>query len=477
MSEGRPLEDTPPEHSPGASPAEPLDNPVDDAETTLPGPDADTSVPQDTPSSGGGTAGAGFQPPPLTAYAWRTGLVRPARGRLVAGVCGALGRATNTDPVLWRVVLAVLSVFGGLGVVAYLIGWLMLPAEGDTASPIEALLVRGHSNTSVTVTVIVSMIVLVSVGAFAFEPFRPGLVAAALLCGVVLLLLRDQRGRRANGMPVGPTQVPTEQPTSPGPAGPGWAPAPGWHGGGPGWHAGPGWRPAAGPPWRPGPVGPGGPPYVPPAGWRPAPLRRRRRSQLGLLTMSIVLLAVGGLFAAELSGFAVPPTAYPATALGVVGLGLIVGAWFGRARGLIAAGILLSLVLGATTVVGDGIRSGWHTTGSITWTVTTVDGIQRTYRHGVGDARLDLSQVDFAGRNVTIDVSLDLGNLDITLPRTVDATVRANVHIGNTTVFGQSEGGIGSNTRTVTDNGPDGPGGGTVTIVAKINIGNLEVHR
>jgi hypothetical protein len=38
---------------------------------------------------------------------------RPTRGRYIAGVCGALGRATNTDPVLWRVVLAVLGFFGG----------------------------------------------------------------------------------------------------------------------------------------------------------------------------------------------------------------------------------------------------------------------------------------------------------------------------------------------------------------------------
>ena len=36
--------------------------------------------------------------------AWaRQQLARPRHGRYVAGVCGALGRATNTDPVLWRI--------------------------------------------------------------------------------------------------------------------------------------------------------------------------------------------------------------------------------------------------------------------------------------------------------------------------------------------------------------------------------------
>ena len=43
---------------------------------------------------------------------------------MLAGVCGAFGRATNTDPVLWRVVLVVLTIFGGIGVLAYLVGWL-----------------------------------------------------------------------------------------------------------------------------------------------------------------------------------------------------------------------------------------------------------------------------------------------------------------------------------------------------------------
>ena len=80
---------------------------------------------------GGSTDGLSFS---------REKLVRPAKGRYIAGVCAALGRATNTDPVLWRVLLGVLSFFSGVGILIYLIGWLMIPSEGDTASPIESLL-------------------------------------------------------------------------------------------------------------------------------------------------------------------------------------------------------------------------------------------------------------------------------------------------------------------------------------------------
>ena len=54
--------------------------------------------------------GYGSPPPPGAAgFTSRYGLVRPRKGRYLAGVCAAIGRATNTDPVLWRVLLAVLG--------------------------------------------------------------------------------------------------------------------------------------------------------------------------------------------------------------------------------------------------------------------------------------------------------------------------------------------------------------------------------
>ena len=37
--------------------------------------------------------------------------------------------------MLWRVALPVLTVLGGFGIVIYLLGWLLIPAEGDTGSP------------------------------------------------------------------------------------------------------------------------------------------------------------------------------------------------------------------------------------------------------------------------------------------------------------------------------------------------------
>src|SRR5258705_1677582 len=155
----------------------------------------DDRPPQPGDSAPGPTGAPTAEPPPMTAFAWRNGLVRPKQGRLLSGVCGALARATNTDPILWRVVIAVLTIFGGFGVLLYLLGWLLLPADGDTASPVEALLGRGYSATSKALTIIAGVVALISVGAFVSEPFRPGIFGAILLGAAALLLLRDQRGR------------------------------------------------------------------------------------------------------------------------------------------------------------------------------------------------------------------------------------------------------------------------------------------
>jgi phage shock protein PspC (stress-responsive transcriptional regulator) len=405
------------------------------------------------------------EPPPLTAFAWRTGLVRPTRGRLLAGVCGALGRATNTDPVLWRVVLAVLTIFGGIGVLAYLLGWVLLPAEGDSASPLEALLGRGHSGTSATLTVIAALIIVASIGAFVAEPLRPGLFGVLLLGGALLVLLRDQRGRgrasTASSLPGYPDQA-----SSPPPYGQAAMPAP---------HTPP-YAPGYGPPpLGPPPLGP--PPPGAPA-WRPPPPPRPRppRSRLGLLTFSVVLIALGTLAIADLSGLDVPGPAYPALTLAIIGLGLVFGAWLGRARILIALGILVTFALGGSAFA-DQHMDGWPSGGTVAWAPQSVVQMQHNYRHSLGDATLDLSGVSFTGQDTTVDVSVDMGNLEIIVPDTVDVVVTARVDIGNATIFNDSLGGIGSRPRTITDLGRDGPGGGQLTINATVDLGNLEVHR
>jgi hypothetical protein len=97
--------------------------------------------------------------------------------------------------VLWRVVLAVLAIFGGIGALIYLIAWLLLPADGDTASPIEALAGRGQSRTSTVRTIVGTVILVLFLAGYVSEPFRAAPLLAILLLGGVLLLLLCATGR------------------------------------------------------------------------------------------------------------------------------------------------------------------------------------------------------------------------------------------------------------------------------------------
>ena len=460
-------------------------------------PPADPAAPEPAAPGESDAPGADDLPPraedpfgssPLYAFAVRHNLLRPTNGRVFAGVCGAFGRATNTDPVLWRVILAVLTIFGGAGLLVYLIGWLMLPSEGDTGSPVEAVLGRGRSGTPTVVTVIVALIVVLSLAAFLGGRAEPGFFIVLLLLGGGYLLLRER----------GTGQGPGVYRTGPGPAGAYQA------GPGPAGPATPGYAPAAYPPFPGadmssttttplGPPPPGTPPRAPfaphgpyappppPPTWQqhvpvpPAP--KPPRSRLGGLVFSAMLVVLGVIALIDLTRGSVPGSVYIAAALGTVGLGLVLGAWIGRARGLIALGIILSLLL-AMSSASDHVRThNWGHMGNITWTPETTGEIQSSYKQGAGDITLDLSKIDFTDHHVTTSVDSGAGNLTIILPDKVDATVTAKVFAGNADVLDESWDGISNPARTITDAGPDGPGGGTVTIDVDLTAGNLEVHR
>ncbi|HEV7956838.1 MAG: PspC family transcriptional regulator [Microbacteriaceae bacterium] len=58
-------------------------------------------------------------------------LVRPKRGRILAGVCAAIANRLGWSPTLIRVLWVVLSFIPGPLWVAYVVLWLMIPAEED----------------------------------------------------------------------------------------------------------------------------------------------------------------------------------------------------------------------------------------------------------------------------------------------------------------------------------------------------------
>jgi phage shock protein C len=66
-------------------------------------------------------------------------LVRTRDGRILAGVCSGLAEYFGLDANLIRVIVAVLTVFtGGVGALAYLAAWIVIPEEGEKSSIAES---------------------------------------------------------------------------------------------------------------------------------------------------------------------------------------------------------------------------------------------------------------------------------------------------------------------------------------------------
>jgi phage shock protein C len=61
-------------------------------------------------------------------------LRRPLQDRMLAGVAIGIARYLSIDVTVVRIVLAVLTVVGGVGVPIYLAGWLLIPEEGREQS-------------------------------------------------------------------------------------------------------------------------------------------------------------------------------------------------------------------------------------------------------------------------------------------------------------------------------------------------------
>ena len=54
-------------------------------------------------------------------------LYRSKKNRVVGGVCGGIGEYFDIDPTLIRLLAILTFFFGGSGIIAYIIGWIIIP--------------------------------------------------------------------------------------------------------------------------------------------------------------------------------------------------------------------------------------------------------------------------------------------------------------------------------------------------------------
>ncbi|MCR6490292.1 PspC domain-containing protein [Amycolatopsis sp. OK19-0408] len=404
---------------------------------------------------------------------WASRPRRPHAGRKVAGVAAGIGYRYGIDPVVVRIALVVATVFGGFGVTFYLLGWLFLPGESDEVSGFEGLIGRGRSSVSPAFAVVLSVLTVVSFGGgFSGGWFDGGGLIGFALIATALYLLHRNRGQSNRPAPVTPrsrsgaftgngaftmTDTATAEAKSPER---GWDPL----------AADPaGWDlPDAPAPHEPPPVPPPSPSY------RPEP---RRRSKVGSATFGLAVLTAGGGVLAALNG----ATWFDAQhivglVLGVVGIGLVAGAFARGGRGLIGLAVPLAIagmVLTSAPFQNFDFRGG---AGDLNETPRTVTALKPLYQHAAGDIDLDLTKLP-AGSPITTNVVNGAGDTKVTVPETADVTYDCHTGAGSADCFDRSTDGISQDALTGVDYGTDGPGGQQITLHVKNSVGNVEVRR
>lgn len=380
-------------------------------------------------------------------------LVRPQKGRVIAGVALAVANRLGMSPGPVRLVWFVLAFFGGLGLLLYIAGWLLIPEEGADRSIAENVTGRlGDSTTWLGMAlIIIAGVALIT----ALDWVRADLAWAVALLAVGVLMYRGHLGtalgpggyRPAQTEPNGaaaeiddieavdeaaePVAAAVSEPTAP----------------------------TDEPDDSPGPA--------PLAEEGPSPPGRRERSVLGRVTIGTVFIVLGLMAVLDTSDVIRPAFShYMAVAVGIIGVGLLVGSVYGRSRGLIFAGIVLVPIMLASSVVTAAFRGGW---GDPIFRPASLGEVDDHYTLTGGDLEIDLRRLDLSDDVLEIEGDVGFGRLLVILPDGAGLDLEAHVGFGDLIVFGDHNGGID------VDRSVRLAGDGIVELDLDVGFGALEV--
>lgn len=384
-------------------------------------------------------------------------LVRPVEGRLLGGVAKGIADSLGIGEWIIRVIFIVTAFMGGLGLALYAAGWAFIRSEDETESPAERFFSGASTSRSwlgIGLIVIAGMIVLARYTFLAGEVIW----ALAILVVGLLLYLGYIPGRRRRGEEDGSseskegvqqmTQTDTgaesqidEEPV-------GDSPADG----------------SISPPPPPTPTTPT-PPVLPPK----AP---RERSILGRVTLGVTAIALGVLALLDNIGSVAidaRPYHYLALAVTIVGVGLIVGAFVGKARWL----ILLLVLMIPTLIFSPYLRSDARTEFDLRTRPVTFAELDTSYEIDFGQMVIDLTALPWDGEEVELDARVDAGSMVIRLPDDVGIVGRAGVDIGQVSEPGRTNAGLGDPRLVFNEHGS----AGTVFLDAHVSLGDIDIRR
>jgi phage shock protein PspC (stress-responsive transcriptional regulator) len=406
-------------------------------------------------------------------------LRRSTTDRYIAGVAGGLGRHFDIDPTVIRVTLAVLTFFGGAGVLVYGVVWLFVPEDGQDRAPIEV------STDVRRIILIVSGVIALSIvfgTPFLGNGWGNGFPVPLLVIGLVAAALYATRSQRSQSRLA-------KQPPPPWGTVPAAAQTTGQTGGQttPSPHAPEGMTmpitdtapdarsdsytdtrtaPGQPPAWMPPPA----PAYVPPP--------RPRRTGLVLFwpTLALIAIALGTLGIYDTTHH-VTISAYGALAVAITAVMLLVGAFVGRPGGLIALGFASSIALVVTSIVGVATDENGLDNKDVRAVPTTAAAVADDYHVSTGTIELDLTRVRdlraLDGR--TVDLGTDAGEITVIVPDGLNVHVTSEVrYAGQINLGDEQRDGLGqSMERTLTTSAaPNAP---TLDLDIEVRFGQITV--
>lgn len=428
---------------------------------------------------------------------WESRPRRPRRGRKIAGVAAGIGERYEIDPVIVRVVLVVAAVLGGgLGLLVYVLGWLLLPDEGDEVSAAEALIGRGRSSMSHGLTAVLC-IALFPLSGMTFGPSWLGgtaIVGIALL-GTGMYLLHRNRGhlnRPASAYATSAGAAPVffrAEPETDGGAGEAGASggvSGGASGGAPDGVAGGGVSGVS-----------GGGVSGAPGGWDPlgadptawalpdaaesaphaphTPRPPRRRSPLAAITFALALLtaAVGTVLLVFGQEWFTPAHVIGLT-LAVLGLGMVAGAFTGGTRGLAALAVPLAIAgLLLTAVPFDDLPDGgWD---PIDDKPTSLEDLRSVYERTGGEIKLDLTELPPSSEPIEVKAAVGMGHIEITVPEDADVKYVCSTNVGEVNCLGDEQSGAGP--ELTVRHSSEGSGDQQFILNVSAKVGQVEVLR
>ncbi|UYQ63915.1 PspC domain-containing protein [Streptomyces peucetius] len=407
-------------------------------------------------------------------------LRRSPRHKVVAGVCGGLGRYCDVDPVIFRIAVGVLSVTGGVGLIFYGFAWLLLPSEDDEENEFRRLLtgrVDGASLTAVLLALIgcgLFLSMLGNGGTLSFAALLSLTVAGAAVWSQRRRLVTDD-GAPRDAAAHAVAEAPPETKAPPVPESPSW------------------WRDPIVKDGTTGPVPTG---YL----WGPesalaeaaapegrtgrGPVPRQTRCPRGIGGPVFLMALLAGGLGTGLSWEGQPlGTALQiglVAALAVLGLGLLISAVLGRTGfGTILLTLVTAVLLAGATALPKDISTSW---GEKTWRPASVTAVAPFYELGTGAGTLDLSTLAVpSGTQVSTRAEIGAGQLRIVLPKDATVKIDAEVGIGDIRLPGEAAEDIDvgpSQDRRRTLAPPAGAKpAGTLELKLEVGIGQVEVTR